>query len=159
MRRLNPNWFIGQVMPTVTNHFARAYRFVVFPVKFLYPGRFMSLVSGTSFRILVVGDVGLAIVVKEYGWVNVGHFRQPDGIAPRSGRVFGLDIKVAATPYKSCYHVKGVVMRIVRNCRGKNPCRYRQTVVVELRRTVKNMAQLRPVYQISTVKNRYSREK
>ena len=98
--------------------------------------------------------VGLAVLKIERG-VNA-LLLQPDGFAPRSGRVSGGDHEIAAVAYIGGDHV--VRAFIVTNGRGIDTKPRRGSVQRQLALTVQNITYLLPVHQVLGVENRYTWE-
>ena len=156
MRRLDPDRLLGEIYAAVHNHGARTDELLRFDVVLLHPDRAVSLIQRFAGRRPVVDHVRSAVIVEEERRVDAVEARKPDRIGPRSGRVFRRHDEVAAGVDERADHVVRPV--VIANRRREQAARDAGAIELELRRTIEDVPQLRPVDEILALKDRQSGE-
>ena len=106
--------------------------------------------------VVVVDDIGTAVVVEEEGGIDAAYGGQAHGFRPRSEGVLGGDEEVAPS-YVGGDHIVGLVVGVILNGRGKDAAAdMLEMEVAQLRRTVEHMAHLLPVHEVAAVEDGYT---
>jgi len=159
VRTFNPNGFVGDIDATVDELTRFADGLARAPIKFAYANCAVAVVSRTAVGHIVVDDVGFAVIVKEEAGVDTTNLGQPYGVTPVAGLGIGSRYEeVAATIYQGCNHVEQLIGRVVGYRRSIYATRNADAVLQdELRRTIEDIAEALPVFEIRAVPNGHAR--
>ena len=96
--------------------------------------------------IVAVGDVALAVVIEEEGGIDAADAAKLDRFRPGPLGVLGGDIEIADAAHESAHDIEGAV--VIADGRGVRAAGNRAAAHGELRGTVNDVADLRPVDQV-----------
>src|ERR1043166_8306630 len=116
----------------------------------------MSVVERRSNRRSVVDDVRLSVGVEEERRIDAVDFRKPNRIGPWARGIFRRDEEIAAAVDESRDHI--VCARILTDHGCKDATRDAGTVDVQLRWSVEDVPDLRPVHEVLAAKDRNTGE-
>ena len=116
----------------------------------------MPIILRRPLRFVVIGNPYPAVRIKEQIWVDSCHRVQPDGLAPRTFRIFRRDDEVSTAFYARCNDVEQALM--VPDRRRKNAAVNADSGQVEYGAVRDSVPDLRPVYEISAVVDRQARD-
>ena len=157
VRALDPDGPGAEIHAPVHQHGAGPVGSLARDVEFLDPDGSMAFVFGRALRRAVVQDPGLTLGIDEQRGID-GAFKvgQPDGIAPRPGRVGRGNQEIAAAVDAGVQDVEQPGMML--DGRGEDASGQAKPGEIQLVGSVDRIADLGPVDQVLAVKDRDSRE-
>src|SRR5690554_126425 len=154
MGSLNPNGLLTDVHATV-NQDKRflALHFAGLQIELEHPNGPMSFVQRRIvWRLAVVNQIHLSVLVKKQGGIDARDFGEENGIGPRTRRILRSDHIITSAPHLGAGHIIGAFM-VFNGGRKSDLITQSQSLELYLLGTVQHVSDLLPGDQIGTVEN------